>query len=202
MKAYPLRFLLLSVLLTGSALASERFGLRGHVELGGSIDFTNISFSDSSKSTGIFSISPYVGFFAINQLEIGLKPIVTIVSPPSGNSTTDLAIFLAPSWNISSRNSVVTPFVEGLIGFSSADVTVVTVNQNPPPGVPAISVSSETVSGLAYGGRGGIKVQISDYGLLNFGLQYISLDRKTSKAASSMRENRFSVSLGFSLFTY
>ncbi len=202
MKTLPLQFLLCMMFLSAPSLAGERFGLRGHVELGGSIDFTNISFSDSSKSTGIFSISPYVGFFAVNQLEIGLRPIVTIVSPPSGNSTTDLAIFLAPSWNISSRTSVVTPFIEGLIGFSSADVTVVTVNQNPPPGVPATSVRSETVSGLAYGGRGGIKVQISDYGLLNFGLQFISLDRKTSKATASMRENRFSVNLGFSLFTY
>lgn len=202
MKAIPLQLLLCTMLLSAPALAGERFGLRGHVELGGSIDFTNISFSDSSKSTGIFSISPYVGFFAMNQLEIGLRPIVTIVSPPTGNSTTDLAIFLAPSWNISTRTSVVTPYVEGLLGFSSADVTVVTVNPNPPPGVPATSITSETVSGLAYGGRGGIKVQISDYGLLNFGIQFISLDRKTSKAPKSIRENRLSVSLGFSIFTY
>jgi hypothetical protein len=171
--------------------SGERFGLRGHVELGGSVDFTNVSQSQVSQSTSTFSISPYVGYFVATSIEIGIRPFITIVSPSSGSSTTQLAIFLAPAYNFYLKKSTITPFVEGLIGYSSIDM--------PPT---SSTTSGTTVSGFAYGGRGGVKAQISDFGLLNIGIQYVSLDRTPEKATTTNRENRLSVSVGFSIFAY
>jgi hypothetical protein len=171
--------------------AGERFGLRGHFELGGNIDFTSTSFSQGSNSVSVFSIQPYLGAFPINHLAIGIRPMVTITSPSKGSSATDLAIFLAPAWNFSSKRSTVTPFIEGLIGFSAVDAT-----DNSNPGLP----KSVTLTGLAYGGRGGVKIQVSDFGLLNFALQYVSLDRTLNSVSN--RENRFSVGVGFTVFAY
>ncbi len=184
-----LRMLILcSVFISSRALAGERFGLRGHVELGGTVDFTSTSFSQGSNSVGVFSIAPYVGFFPMNGLEVGVRPLVTIISPSKGSSQTDLAIFVAPAWNFSSKRSTVTPFVEGLIGFSSGDYLNSTLGK------------MESVNGLAYGGRGGVKVQISDFGLLNFAVQYVSLDRTINSLSN--RENRFSVGVGFTVYAY
>jgi hypothetical protein len=193
-KLSPIGFLLVlicSILALSNTFAGERFGLRGHVELGGTIDFTSTSFSQGSNSTGVFSIAPYAGYFPINGLEIGIRPLVTITSPSKGSSLTDLAIFVAPAWNFSSKRSTVTPFVEGLIGFSSSEADT---SSN-------LTISKVvSVSGIAYGGRGGVKVQISDFGLLNFSLQYVSLDRTFNNVAN--RENRFSVGVGFTVYAY
>ncbi len=171
--------------------SGERFGLRGHFELGGSLDFASISQSDTTLSTSVFSISPYIGYFVASNIEIGLRPFITIESPSTGNSRTQLAVFLAPAYNFHLQKSIVTPFVEGLIGYSSLDL-------------PAASstVPATTVSGFAYGGRGGVKVQISDFGLLEIGIQYVSLARTPDNAPKSNRENRLSVSVGFSVFAY
>ncbi len=95
---------------------------------------------------------------------------------------------MAPAWNFSSKRSTVTPFVEGLIGFSSGDYLNSTLGK------------MESVNGLAYGGRGGVKVQISDFGLLNFAVQYVSLDRTINSLSN--RENRFSVGVGFTVYAY
>ncbi|MBI5475051.1 MAG: outer membrane beta-barrel protein [Ignavibacteriae bacterium] len=189
--AVSILLLVLMIANPAHAFSGERFGLQGHVELGGSLEFTSISQSQASGSMSIFSISPYVGYFAATGIELGLRPFITIESPSAGNSMTQFAIFLAPAYNFHLKKSALTPFVEGLIGYSSLDVP------------PATSTSSgSTVSGFAYGGRGGIKVQISDFGLLNFGIQYISLDRTPEKATTTNRENRLSVSIGFSVFAY
>ena len=93
-----------------------------------------------------------------------------------------VAIFAAPAWNFKLSNPTITPFIEALIGFDS------------------FSGGGSSVSGFAFGGNGGIKVLCGKNGLVNLGVQYISLDITPSGAPSSYRSNTFSVAAGFTVF--
>jgi hypothetical protein len=140
---------------------AQDFGKKGVIETGGTISFSSItSVSDgetADESTTIFSLQPAIGYFIVDGFEIGLAPAFTSLS--SGDNTTSMfGIFLAPAYNFNTGGKVY-PFIEGRIGYN-------TVNTDD-------GQTDQTLSGLSYGGRGGIKVQLGGSSLLNLGVEYM-----------------------------
>src|SRR5271169_1539741 len=100
----------------------KRFGSPGTVELGGSMTFT-ASQPVHAGATGSwmydFSMLPYAGYFVLDGLELGINPAGVNVSSTGDTTTVQLRILFAPAYNFRTT-AIVTPFVEGLAGITSA----------------------------------------------------------------------------------
>jgi hypothetical protein len=160
------------------------FASKGTIELGGSISFQSIepvSNGNTGNSTTILSIAPFIGFFPVDGFEIGFNPLgITSMSSSGGPSVTQLMILLAPSYNFKT-NGKEFPFIEGLVGYTSVS-------------------AGSSVSGLSWGGRAGVKVAVTDKGLLILGIQYLQITLNQSNASNRNGENEFSVSAGFTIW--
>ena len=179
------------VLLPVNSQAAD-FGKKGQIEVGGDISFTSttpVYGGTTQNATSDFMIEPYAGYFIIDGFELGLRPIVDITSPPSpAKSVTTLNIFLAPAYNFKLQNSPVTPFVEGLIGFSSYN------------GFTDANGAQTSGTGISFGGHAGVKVLVTGNGLLNVGVEYVAITTKPSGASDRVGENLLGVNVGFTLF--
>lgn len=195
MKTSPTCMIVYSVLLalsmilfvTTETMAQEgkKFALKGSTELGGSISFqslTPVSDGNTGTASTIFALAPYIGYFVVDGFELGLNPFGITSISYSGSSATQVAIFFAPSYNFSTQ-SIAYPFIEGLLGFTSQS-----------------SGSSETLSGFSWGGRGGVKLAVTDKGLLILGLEYVQITLDRSGAANRSGSNQLSVSAGFTIW--
>lgn len=178
------------VLLFGSIiLNAQNFATQGTVELGGSLGFsstTNVSAGESAdNATTTFMVQPYVGYFIINGLELGLIP--SFVSSSHGdNSTTSLGVYFAPAWNFDLKSNLF-PFIEGRIGYNSVNYD----NGN----------TDATVSGLAWGLRGGVKVQVGNSALVNLALSYEQITMNPKDYDGDRNgSNIFGVNAGFTVF--
>jgi hypothetical protein len=89
-------------------------------------------------------------------------------------------IFLAPSYNFSTKGNAY-PFIEALLGYTS-------------------SSNGETHSGFSYGARGGMKLAVTDKGLLNLGIQYLVINQSPSDATERQGSNNLSISAGFTIW--
>src|SRR3990172_1880653 len=115
--------LVMFVLLGPKSLAQEgkKFAMRGSTELGGSISFqsiTPVSNGNTRDATTIFSLSPFIGYFVADGFEIGLNPLGITSISSSGSSSTQVMIFVAPSYNFKTEG-IVYPFIEALFGYTS-----------------------------------------------------------------------------------
>jgi hypothetical protein len=188
--------LLIAILLVCSALAAgqeqrHHFTSRGTVELGGSATYQSVwgvvSGTTSNSPAFIFSAMPFVGYFVIDGLELGLNPAGIVVSGGTGRSTvTQLRALFAPSYNFRT-STVSTPFVEGLAG-----VTTQTTD--------ATAGGTTTLAGFTWGGRAGIKVALTERGLLNIGVQYLQVTLNPSGASSRNGYNELSVTAGWTVW--
>lgn len=189
---YPVAVILAGLLMLPNRAAqaqeetrkTKRFAAKGTTELGGSISFQSVapvSNGNTGDATSVFTVLPFIGFFAADGFEIGVNPLgITTVSPPSGSSFTQIMIFAAPSYNFNTGSRAY-PFLEALLGFTSQS-------------------NGSTRSGFSWGGRGGVKVAIAEHALLNLGLQYIQITLNQSGAAERSGSNNISVSAGFSVW--
>jgi hypothetical protein len=155
---------------TAQSQTHNKFATAGTIELGG-----NLSYDAIYKSSS-FSVSPYIGWFPIDGLEIGFDPIEYSALTDHWlnfnhgyvNSQISILIMLAPSYNFKLTGKSFL-FVEGLIGYTHQ-------YQNgyydSPTGAGGGSYANSD-SGIAYGGHIGVKVAISDHGLFNIGVQYL-----------------------------
>jgi hypothetical protein len=203
MKTKPTGMIVLSLLLAVSmilfvttdtiAQEAKKFALRGATELGGSIGFTSVTpvtNGNTGSATTAFSIAPFIGYFVADGFELGVNPLgIAYTSYSGGGSVTQVMIFFAPSYNFSTQ-SIVYPFIEALLGYTSASASG--------------GGSSATASGFSWGGRGGIKVAVTDKGLLNFGLEYYQITENPSSGgiygSDRYGYNQISVSAGFTIW--
>jgi hypothetical protein len=168
---------------------AQDFGTKGIIETGGVISFTSITDvsngETADESTTLFALEPIIGYFVANGFEIGLMPIYVSQSFDD-NSTSMFGIFLAPAYNFNTGGNVY-PFIEGRIGYN-------TVNYDD-------GDDDQSLSGLSYGGRGGIKVQLGGNSLLNFGVEYmmITLDPEDWEGDRN-GENILAISAGWTVF--
>jgi len=187
-------YLLLLTLVVGSvSLSAQNFAKKGVWELGGGIGFsssTNVSNGESADDAATtFIFEPYVGYFVINSLELGLIPRFDSYS--FGDlSISSFGVYFAPAWNFDLQSQLF-PFIEGRIGYNTQ--TVKFEDEEDP--------YEQTRSGLAYGGRGGLKYQLGNSALVNFSLGYtmITLDPENSEGDRN-GSNDFDVMVGFTVF--
>ena len=179
-----------AVLFCNQITAQEkRFAMKGITEISGSVaysSFTPVSNGTSGDATSIFALTPQIGYFIQDGLEIGLStgisflPGVTVVSPQKGDNVTILGLFFTPSYNFLVESKSIYPFIEGQFGYTS------------------LSSGSSTSSGFSYGGKGGIKMIVVEHFLLNISAQYtaITFDPKGATKRSGFNYLSFSVGVG------
>ena len=166
----------------------RHFGAPGTFELGGSMTFA-ASQPVLAGTTGSWvydlSLLPYAGYFVIDGLEMGINPAGINVHSSGDTTAVQLRILFAPAYNFHTA-TVVTPFVEGLAGITSASLIR--------PG------STTNVSGFTFGGRAGIKAALIERGMLNIGIQFLRITLNPSGAGSRNGLNELSVSAGWTVW--
>jgi hypothetical protein len=151
--------------------AQSGYARQGTVELGGAAGFSSTSIIDSdADAITMVEISPYLGCFVADGFEIGVNPLTVNII----RSKTEILTLFSAAYNFQTQGSVY-PFVEVLIGGTSV----------------SNGVSS---SGVAWGGRGGVKVAIAEHALLNIALQL------TQQNLDESGVNTLSTSAGFSVW--
>jgi len=166
-----------------SAQETKKFALKGSTELGGSISFqslTPVSNGNTGNVTTIFSLAPYVGYFVTDGFEIGLNPLEITSISLSGSSATQVMIFAAPSYNFKTEG-IAYPFIEALLGYT-------------------FQSNGSSRSGFSWGGRGGVKLAVTDKGLLNLAIQYIQITLNPSGATNRYGSNQLAIAGGFTVW--
>jgi len=173
------------ILLFSSLLFSQDFAKKGIWELGGTVGFSSQTSVNggtaSDKSTTTISISPSFGYFITDNFELGLMPLSYTSSSYNGSSSSLITIMLAPTYNFDIHSNVY-PFITALIGYGS------------------YSAGSNTYSGLDYGGKAGVKIQIAKNVLVNAGISYVMYTYNPSGVSDRNGYNLLSVEAGFSIF--
>lgn len=183
---------LLIVLIFTSLSYSQHFASRGIIEIGGNVGFsstTSVSNGNTANnSTTRFSLEPYVGYFLMPGLELGLIPSFSL-SGYGNSSTTSFGFYFAPAWNFDLKSNFY-PFVESRIGYNYSSQS----DGNP-------STEDPSYGGLAWGFRGGVKLKIGSNALLNLAISYeqMTMNRK-GWTGERNGENIFAVETGFTVF--
>ena len=178
---------LMCLLIAAQSNAQEprKFATMGTTELGGSISFissTPVYNGNTGTATTIFSLAPFIGYFVSDGFEIGVDPLgVTVISSSGSSSYTQVMIFAAPSYNFKTNGNTY-PFIEGLLGYASQ------------------SSGSSSNSGFSWGGRGGVKLAVTDKGLLNLAIQYVQITLNSSGAPNRSGNNQLTISAGFTIW--
>jgi hypothetical protein len=181
-------------LLIGSlSLFAQSFAKKGIWELGGGLGFSSstpvVNGESGDESLSTFMFQPYVGYFVIDGLELGLVPSFE-TSSFGELSSNSFGIYFAPAWNFDLKSNVY-PFVEGRIGYNT-----ITFKYEDEDGK-----VEQTASGLAYGGRAGVKLQLGNSALVNLSLGYtmVTLDPENWEGDRN-GSNDFDVMVGFTVF--
>lgn len=187
MKKLTIIFALLTIF--SITLNAQNFAKRGVIEAGGSLGFSSqtavMNGQSDDKSTTTISIEPYVGYFIIDGVELGLIPSF-VRSSYGDNSNSMFGIFFAPAYNFDTRGNLF-PFIEGRIGYNSRTIKT--------PG------GESTLSGLSWGGRGGIKVKVGCSSLANVALSYMQYTYNPENWTGDRNGyNIFAIHVGFTVF--
>ncbi|HUI09694.1 MAG TPA: hypothetical protein VL221_05150 [Bacteroidota bacterium] len=185
--------LILAVLLCAASASAQapprkRFASPGTVELGGSAAFTAVQpVAGGNTGSWVYDLSfmPYAGYFVMEGFELGINPAGVSVTTSGDTSTVRLRFLVAPSYNFHTP-TMVTPFVEGLAGFTSSSLIR--------------SGSTTSVSGFTFGGRFGIKAAVTERGLLTIGVQYLRVTLNAPGAGSRSGSNELAVAAGWSVW--
>lgn len=181
------------VLLLGTiSLNAQNFATKGTVELGGSLGFTSTTYvsngESSDNSYSDFSIDPYIGYFVINSLELGIIPSFSS-SSYGDNSSTSFGVYFAPAWNFDLRSNLY-PFIEARIGYNTSSYDDGDAETDDP-----------SSSGLAWGLRGGLKVQVGNSALVNLALSYDQVTMEPENwSGDRIGANVLGVTAGFTIF--
>ena len=165
---------------------TKEYATQGVFELGGNVSFSSITGVSNGKTgdaTTIFSVAPRIAGFVTDGFQIGFSPGIsflpisgmTVISPPSGESTTLLQLFAFPAYVVRTAGQKYYPFVEVPFGYTQ------------------LSSGGNAESGFSWGFRGGVKATpVGNLLLTIFGEYYqITLNREGAKERS-----------GFNLFTF
>ena len=181
------------MLISSISVFGQNFAKKGVWELGGGIGFSSVTFVSDGESGDdaltSFTFEPYIGYFVINSLELGLIPSFE-TSSLGDLSSNSFGIYFAPAWNFDLQSNLF-PFIEGRIGYNTS-----TVEYEDEEGT-----VEQTLSGLAYGARGGLKYQLGNSALVNFSLGYtmVTLDPEDWEGDRN-GTNNFDIMVGFTVF--
>ena len=89
-------------------------------------------------------------------------------------------ILVAPSYNFQTEG-IAYPFIEALLGYTSQS-------------------DGSSRSGFSWGGRGGVKIAVTDKGLLNLAIEYVQITENPDGANNRYGQNQLSVAAGFTVW--
>jgi hypothetical protein len=179
------------VILFGSiSLLAQDFAKKGVWELGGMIGFssTTVVFDGETGDEALteFTFEPYIGYFVINCLELGLIPSFSSLSQGDA-SISSFDIYFAPAWNFDLQSKAF-PYLEGRIGYGTDTYDFG-------------EGDDETLSGLSWGVRGGMKYQLGSSALVNVSLGYTQSTRNPKDWDGGRNgSNVFDIMAGFTVF--
>ena len=179
--------IILLTLMASACRVQAQYAQKGVTEFGGTVSFsstTSVSNGTSAdNATSLLQIMPYVNYFITNGLSIGLSPaIYSFKSAGASDATTSFAAFFVPGYTFATQGSVY-PYIEGLIGYNTLKTG-----------------SSSGLSGLSYGGKGGLKMAVGKSGLFNAGVSYMLITLNPENADKRNGFNNLAVGLGFSVY--
>ncbi len=186
---------LLVLILCVSFANGQNFAKKGVWELGGSAGFSSstsvFNGETAEESATSFMLAPYIGYFVANSFELGLIPSFVSQSYGDNFSASSFGVYFAPAWNFDLQSNLF-PFIEGRIGYNTSTTTVTDDE----------GVEQEfSSSGLAWGLRGGVKVQVGNSGLVNLALFYDQITMDPDDWDGDRNgENVFGVTAGFTIF--
>jgi hypothetical protein len=166
----------------------RRFALPGVWELGGSAAFQrSVPVENGEEGDAVYTLSalPYVGWFLLDGLELGVNPLGVSMTRTEASTVVDLRFLFAPSWNFRMRGEWY-PFVEGLIGYTAR--------------LTSSDEGDTTDDGLTWGGRVGVKFWVVEQGLLTVGVQYLAVTIDPSNAKNRYGSNEMAAAVGFSVW--
>jgi len=193
-KSFALFTIVLLLLSAVACSVQAQFASKGVKEFGGAISYsssTSVSNgTTASQSTSLFNFMPYANYFIMNGFSLGVSPGINIVKiAGSSNSITNYLLFIIPGYTFSTKSDVF-PFVEGMLGYTAVSSKADATN-----GIPELDLS-----GVSYGGRGGIKVMVGKSGLFSAGVSYTLYTFNPKGADKRSGFNSFALSMGFSVF--
>lgn len=187
-------YLLTIILIVGSvSLSAQNFANKGVWEFGGGIGFSSTTYVYDGESGDdaltSFMFEPYIGYFVINSLELGLIPSFE-TSSFGDVSSNSFGIYFAPAWVFNLQSNVF-PFIEGRVGYNTSTLTYDDEEGE----------VEETASGLAYGARGGVKVQLGNSALVNASIGYMmSTMEPEDWEGDRVGSDTFDIMVGFTVF--
>ena len=183
-----LSIIFISILFCNPASAQKikMFGSKGVWEFGGTIFYSNttpVADGSVSGAYGVLQFQPVAGYFIHKGIEIGVQPSINMLFQ-SGYSYTNMALYLAPSYNFIIKGKVY-PAIVGLIGYTSYS-----------------SSAPEQTSrgGFAWGFQGGVKINLLGNSLLFVGLQYVQTTLNASGASNRSGNNTITLGAGWNVF--
>ena len=119
----------------------------------------------------------------MDNFSVGIAPSVNILNlAHSTNSMKFYGVFAVPGYAFNTSSNVF-PFIQGFVGYTSADFG-----------------GGTSQSGLSYGGKGGIKISVGQSGLASFGVSYMIVDISPSGSTGRTGFNNLAFSVGYSIF--
>ena len=189
-------YLLTITFIVGSiSLSAQNFAKKGIVELGGGLGFTSTTYVFNGESLDdsqtSFWFYPYVGYFIINNVELGIIPRFS-TSSYGDLSDNSFGILFAPAYVFDLGNCWY-PFIEGRVGYNTWTYEYYDLN---------LDILESTQSGLEWGFRGGVKAQVGRNALVSAGVFYQMIDRNDDDDPNDERDgfNQFGLEVGVSVF--
>ena len=187
-------YVILTLMLISSiSVFGQNFAKKGVWELGGGIGFSSTTFVSGGESVDdaltTFMFEPYIGYFIINNLELGIIPSFETTSW-ANSSSNSFGVYFAPAWNFDLKSNLY-PFLEARIGYNTSTIEFEDEEL----------AFEQTISGLAWGARGGVKLQLGNSALVNASLGYTQTTANPEDWDGDRNgTNGFDVMVGFTVF--
>jgi hypothetical protein len=178
---------------------AQQFNKKGTLELGGSISYSSTTLvsdgTTDSKSNSVFTFNPIASYFITDGFSLGVSPGINMIKIGSlDNTLTNLMLFAVPGYTFGKDK--VFPFIEGWIGYTavstSKDISISSISTG--------SIAKLDLSGISYGGRGGVKLLVGKSGLINASLSYMMITANAKGASKRSGFNNFAIALGYTVF--
>jgi len=180
--------LLISILLL-SFLAScnvhAQYATKGAIELGGAVSFSSTTAvsngTAADQSSTLFQFMPYGNYYITDGFSLGLSPGIDILKYAGASDSYKLyAVFFVPGYAFTTKSNIY-PFIEGMVGYT------------------AMKAGSSDLSGISFGGKGGVKFLVGSNGIITAGLSYMLFNLSPSGASSRSGYNDLALSFGYSV---
>jgi len=183
-------FALLTILLLLSFVSASnvhaQYATKGTIELGGAVSFSSTTAvsngTTADQSSTLFQFMPYGNYYITDGFSLGLSPGIDILKYAGASDSYKLyAVFFVPGYAFITKSNMY-PFIEGMVGYT------------------AMKVGSSDLSGISFGGKGGVKLLVGSNGIITAGLSYMLFNLSPKGADKRSGYNNIAFSFGYSIF--